>query len=415
MSCGPLRRTERATAGAGPSRLGEDEPMLQANDGGDDRKDFNGRAWPKITKENAAEHEPPNLRQYNTTRRGTDSPPYCWYVQISGEATWDQDSRSYRKMKQRWDGWVGANEKRVEQRRASEQQRATHNRGNAEREANEARVAQERLSSLPPDLARQAEFLDARAADMAASLLSAVASDGRVALCSMEVSVERRLHEQMHLCPQLRKPSFFADEEWRELICSETGPRCSMTHFSLALRDGSKRHYCDGRCAAPAARLPDRPPIGALLREGTVVGEVVSSLQDDPTFVAWNGPKLDWPGYTITPDGFTTADALAFDRRWHRTALQWDDSRAGNASVFVQLRDQRQDFGLQWAHQERVLSQAEMDSRLPPWLLIRRVLQILESKLNLTASGSGGDPSSTLPQASPPSPTRVCIPPTQPS
>ena len=51
--------------------------------------DNTGRTWPRITKDNAAQHPYPSLR--HCKERGPGTAPYCWYLQISGEPTWDQE------------------------------------------------------------------------------------------------------------------------------------------------------------------------------------------------------------------------------------------------------------------------------------------------------------------------------------
>ena len=163
--------------------------------------DSEGRRWPRITKENAAEHKAPNLHDYDSTQRGPTSPPWCWYVQISGETTWDQSSKSYREQKNKWAGWAGGNERRAEQRRASAQQQAIDNEGKAKRTAAEAEQAAASRHALPPNLVQHAEFVEARAAAMAASLLGAIGEDGMVEFCSMELGLERRMHEQLKLNP----------------------------------------------------------------------------------------------------------------------------------------------------------------------------------------------------------------------
>ena len=104
--------------------------------------------------------------------------------------------RSYKRMKDRWDGWSGKNAARVEQRRASEQQRDKNASGASKRAAAEA----SRASALPPAMQADAAFLDARAATMAASVLGAIGDDGLVVLCSMEHGPIRRQHPS-HRCP----------------------------------------------------------------------------------------------------------------------------------------------------------------------------------------------------------------------
>lgn len=168
--------------------------------------------------------------------------------------------------------------------------------------------------------------------------------------------VERRLHEQLQICPQLWAPVRELGEHERACI-GPSGPRCTATRFPARRH----QHYCDGRAEAAAMDAAEQ---GVAARVPPV-----SLLADEPFFASWSGPKLDWPGYTVTPDaGWDVSEALAVDRRWHRLYFETDDSRLGNASVFAELR---RDANLR------------EDTRLPPWLLIRRVLQILESRLNM--------------------------------
>lgn len=185
---------------------------------GDVLVDNEGRRWPRITRENSAEHKYPNLRNYNSAKRGPGSPPWCWFVQMSGKPEWDQDGGSkseWRKMKDRWDGWNGDNEKRVEQRRNSEQQRAADAASHARSDAAEAQAAQARLYTLSREQQPQTAFFDARAADMAASLLAAIGADGLVDSCSMDLGT-----------------------------CAALAPRCQIAQLSMM----SHRMACHGRC-----------------------------------------------------------------------------------------------------------------------------------------------------------------------
>ena len=47
--------------------------------------DNTGRTWPRITKDNAAQHPYPSLRHCKERGPGTAPYWYCWYLQISGE------------------------------------------------------------------------------------------------------------------------------------------------------------------------------------------------------------------------------------------------------------------------------------------------------------------------------------------
>ena len=60
----------------GAKELVSGEPVLVDN---------TGRTWPRITKDNAAQHPYPSLR--HCKERGPGTAPYCWYLQISGEPT----------------------------------------------------------------------------------------------------------------------------------------------------------------------------------------------------------------------------------------------------------------------------------------------------------------------------------------
>lgn len=163
-----------------------------------------GRRWPRITRGNAAQYEPPSLRTYNTDeKRAKPSPPWRWHWQMTGDEEWDGDVVLYKKQKDRWAGWTGKNAKRVEDRRASDAQRATNIDGHARRVATEAEQAATRRFELPPHFVPHAEAVDARASAMAASLLSAIGDDDLVTFCSMDLGLERRMHEQLKLSPQL--------------------------------------------------------------------------------------------------------------------------------------------------------------------------------------------------------------------
>ena len=170
-----------------------------------DLLDCEGRLWPRITKENAAQHEAPKLRDYHSTQRGPTSPPYCWYVQISGEATWDQSSKSYRTWKQKWDGWMGANARRAEQMRASNQQLSDNRKRVATREANEAQQAAARVTAREQDLQSvwidQLQRLDAHAHNLVLSLLESVDGDGSVPFHGMLLGTHRTRREQLMLMP----------------------------------------------------------------------------------------------------------------------------------------------------------------------------------------------------------------------
>ena len=81
----------------------------------------------RINVSNAADFPPPNLRNYaKAESRGPDSLPGLWYEKMAG-TTWaaaveveqKKDSALYTLQKKIWDGWMGSNKRRVEQRQAS--------------------------------------------------------------------------------------------------------------------------------------------------------------------------------------------------------------------------------------------------------------------------------------------------------
>ena len=105
--------------------------------------DSEGRAWPRITKENAAQHPYRDLHDFPKGKRGPGTPPYCWYLQISGKATWNEETVTYKVQKDKWDGWTGKNARRVQARRESPQQQDTH------RQAERERYAQQQVQQAP--------------------------------------------------------------------------------------------------------------------------------------------------------------------------------------------------------------------------------------------------------------------------
>ena len=127
--------------------------------------DNTGRTWPRITKDNAAQHPYPSLR--HCKERGPGTAPYCWYLQISGEPTWDQEYTSFNKMKKKWDGWTGGNERRAQARRESAQQQETDrqgHRGSYRDAAAASRAATNAASTaLLPHEEAQASILESRA------------------------------------------------------------------------------------------------------------------------------------------------------------------------------------------------------------------------------------------------------------
>ena len=159
--------------------------------------DNTGRTWPRITKDNAAQHPYPSLR--HCKERGPGTAPYCWYLQISGEPTWDQEYTSFKKMKDMWDGWTGKNERRAQARRESAQQQETDRQGHRDsyRDAAAASRAATNAAStaLLPHEEAQASILESRAGAMAATLLGAVGADGLVPFKPMVLGFERRRHE----------------------------------------------------------------------------------------------------------------------------------------------------------------------------------------------------------------------------
>ena len=83
----------------------------------------------RINVSNAADFAPPNLRNFAKTDReprGPNSLPALWYEKMAGttwaaavEAEQKKDSALYMLQKRKWDGWMGGNKRRVEQRQAS--------------------------------------------------------------------------------------------------------------------------------------------------------------------------------------------------------------------------------------------------------------------------------------------------------
>ena len=81
---------------------------------------------PRIDLFNCSLFEPPNLRKFmKQDSRGPDSAPAIWYKQMTGEE-WDGEGTSYTKAKKIYDGLLGGNCKRMEQRRESEHQKRVH-------------------------------------------------------------------------------------------------------------------------------------------------------------------------------------------------------------------------------------------------------------------------------------------------
>ena len=56
----------------------------------------------------------------------------------------------------------------------------------------------------------------------------------------------------------------------------------------------------------------------------------------DPFFAAWNGPKLDWPGYvrSVPGENSTELKDIERDRNWCWIRRSWMDGYDGEASVF---------------------------------------------------------------------------------
>ena len=78
---------------------------------------------PFITRDNAAQYPPPSLRKYmKAESRGPASAPAAWYLQMTHGIEWNADSKPYKNETKRWRGLMGANERRVSQRRDSFQQ-----------------------------------------------------------------------------------------------------------------------------------------------------------------------------------------------------------------------------------------------------------------------------------------------------
>ena len=243
--------------------------------------DNTGRTWPRITKDNAAQHPYPSLR--HCKERGPGTAPYCWYLQISGEPTWDQEYTSFNKMKKKWDGWTGGNERRAQARRESAQQQETDRQGHRDsyRDAAAASRAATNAAStaLLPHEEAQASILESRAGAMAATLLGAVGADGLVPFKPMVLGFERRRHEQLQMCPQLWGVAYkLAGEDGARMIVDSPewlhnfqchGPHCEQPIFEphTSPSDCRLMHLCDGRGEADARdaaalpSLPRLPPI----------------------------------------------------------------------------------------------------------------------------------------------------------
>jgi hypothetical protein len=243
--------------------------------------DNTGRTWPRITKDNAAQHPYPSLR--HCKERGPGTAPYCWYLQISGEPTWDQEYTSFNKMKKKWDGWTGGNERRAQARRESAQQQETDRQGHRDsyRDAAAASRAATNAAStaLLPHEEAQASILESRAGAMAATLLGAVGADGLVPFKPMVLGFERRRHEQLQMCPQLWGVAYkLAGEDGARMIVDSPewlhnfqchGPHCEQPIFEphTSPSDCRLMHSCDGRGEADARdaaalpSLPRLPPI----------------------------------------------------------------------------------------------------------------------------------------------------------
>ena len=83
-----------------------------------------------ITKDNARDHSPPKLRDYQgAASRGPASLPAVWYEKLQG-TTWSAaasqqqkpDWKVFDNAVKKWRGWTGGNELRATQRRTSYQQ-----------------------------------------------------------------------------------------------------------------------------------------------------------------------------------------------------------------------------------------------------------------------------------------------------
>ena len=396
--------------------------------------DNTGRTWPRITKDNAAQHPYPSLR--HCKERGPGTAPYCWYLQISGEPTWDQEYTSFNKMKKKWDGWTGGNERRAQARRESAQQQETDRQGHRDsyRDAAAASRAATNAAStaLLPHEEAQASILESRAGAMAATLLGAVGADGLVPFKPMVLGFERRRHEQLQMCPQLWGVAYkLAGEDGARMIVDSPewlhnfqchGPHCEQPIFEphTSPSDCRLKHLCDGRGEADArdaAALPSAPRVPPIslpvphledvksrFESGRSSGimydaEAEAARQDwdgehgkaEPFYAVWNGPKLDWPAY-LTAEVFegdpsrwleiqvqlsAEDDASGLSREWNWLRSRWDDTKALTCDQTLEPNSIFADWRLEG------MGGRGSEGLLPPWLLIRRVLAIMESRLQM--------------------------------
>ncbi|EOD41963.1 hypothetical protein EMIHUDRAFT_95150 [Emiliania huxleyi CCMP1516] len=111
----------------------------------------------------------------------------------------------------------------------------------------------------------------------------------------------------------------------------------------------------------------------------------------EPFYAVWNGPKLDWPAY-LTAEVFegdpsrwleiqvqlsAEDDASGLSREWNWLRSRWDDTKALTCDQTLEPNSIFADWRLEG------MGGRGSEGLLPPWLLIRRVLAIMESRLQM--------------------------------
>jgi len=129
-----------------------------------------------------------NLGAFNShDKRGPGSKPWRWFWQMMGE-NWDDFGRSTDVYKpQRDKHYAGSAAARHVPSSAVDQQGS--NQPTLVAPGTAFLLPRRPVHVLPPDLQAQADFLDARAADMAAQLLAFIGLDGLVHFCGVELGM----------------------------------------------------------------------------------------------------------------------------------------------------------------------------------------------------------------------------------
>ena len=101
------------------------------------------KGLPRIDEANASQHKPEDLRLFQDAgeRARLDAPPRLWYWQMTG-AAWNGTTLQYNKARQDYKKLMGDNQRRVRQRRESDQQRAAHADGEGRRRHRANLIAQ---------------------------------------------------------------------------------------------------------------------------------------------------------------------------------------------------------------------------------------------------------------------------------